>query len=515
MSASNQASGHGPDPASPAPVRLQPRPSLPIVEHIPVRLDAAERRRLARIAARLLTQEPTLSATDAFGPRVAAGVTDGPGLMLEDHREVDLFSERDTPLSYRALMLAGDGDVVVIDCRRDSGFESYGRDELGLGRVEVLRSSMTVPPQPLARRCAGDPAMLARLVHLARRHGRLAIVPYIGTGRIWALAGTIAERSGAEVTVAAPPPRLTRRVNDKLWFARRVVEVLGPQALPPTFSTFGPTALAGRVAALARRYPRVVVKVPSASGALGNVVLESADVSARPLAALRQWLLDLLAAVGWHDSYPLIVGVWDCPVIESPSVQLWVPHPDQGPPVVEGTFSQIVHGSVGEFVGAVPSVLPAYWQTRLADEGARLAALLQALGYFGRCSLDAVLVGEDTDTAELHWIECNGRWGGVSIPMTLANRLLGDWRRRSFAVVQRTDLNAPPQAFSAALARIGAQLYRPGRTAGGVVVISPGGIVDGTGVNLLLLDTDPMAARRNVEAVVQALLGPTADRPGP
>jgi hypothetical protein len=486
------------------------RPTLPVVEHLPVRLDAAERRRLRRIAGRLLFHEPTLSGTDAFGPRVTTGLSDGPGLMLEDHREIALFSLRDTPLSYRALLLAGEGDVVVVDCRRDPDFEAYCREVLGLGRVEVLYPPMTAPPLPLAVRCARDPQVLARIADVARRHGRLAVVPYMGTGGVWALACTIAERSGAEVTVAAPPPRLTRRVNDKLWFARRVINVLGPRALPQSYSTFGPAALAGRVAVLARRYERVVIKVPSSSGSLGNIVLESADVSGRPAAALRRSLLGLLAAAGWRDSYPLMVGVWDCSVIESPSVQLWVPHRAQGLPIVEGIFTQVVTGSAGEFVGAVASELSARWQTRLAEEAVRLAVLLQELGYFGRCSLDAVLVGEDTATAELHWIECNGRWGGVSIPMTLANRLVGDWRRRAFAVVQRTDLNAAKRPFSAALARIETHLYRPGQRETGVVVVSPGGMVEGTGVNLLVLGADPLSARREAQAVAQAVLGPAA-----
>ena len=40
-------------------------------------------------------------------------------------------------------------------------------------------------------------------------------------------------------------------------------------------------------------------------------------------------------------------------------------------------------------------------------------------------SLDALLTGQDMSNAELHWIECNGRWGGVSIPMTAARNLPG------------------------------------------------------------------------------------------
>src|SRR5690606_34224305 len=72
---------------------------------------------------------------------------------------------------------------------------------------------------------------------------------------------------------------------------------------------------------------------------------------------------------------------------------------------------------------------------RIAREAVLLASLFQQLGYFGRCSFDTILVGPDPATAEVHWAECNGRGGGTSIPMTLVNRLTGDWAETPLAVV--------------------------------------------------------------------------------
>jgi len=60
-----------------------------------------------------------------------------------------------------------------------------------------------------------------------------------------------------------------------------------------------------------------------------------------------------------------------------------------------------------------------------ASEALTLASPLQSLGYIGRASFDALLVGASPEQATIHWIECNARWGGVSIPMTAARRLLG------------------------------------------------------------------------------------------
>src|SRR5947209_13015601 len=42
---------------------------------------------------------------------------------------------------------------------------------------------------------------------------------------------------------------------------------------------------------------------------------------------------------GW--AFPLVAGAWDDPVVDSPSVQLWVPPAGDGLPVVEGVFSQV------------------------------------------------------------------------------------------------------------------------------------------------------------------------------
>ena len=43
-----------------------------------------------------------------------------------------------TAFAYRALLLAGAGDVVVLDVARVPAFEDYFSDTLGLGPVELL-----------------------------------------------------------------------------------------------------------------------------------------------------------------------------------------------------------------------------------------------------------------------------------------------------------------------------------------------------------------------------------------
>jgi hypothetical protein len=432
--------------------------------------------------------------------------------MIEDHSAIALFERAgDAAYSYRALLLAAEGDLVAIAPPRSTGFEDYCRNLLGLGRVEVVAPVDTAVPRALAVRCANDEALLGRVAEVAKQGGGLNIVPYMGTGGVWMLAGRIAARAGMPVRVAAPPPRLMRRVNDKIWFAARVGEVLGAQAAPTSTAVYNLASLAGQTAMLAKRHRCVAVKIPDSASSVGNIILHSRDLRNVALRRLRSDAVSLLRSVGWRGAFPLMVTAWEESILASPSVQVWIPDRTEGPPVVEGIFDQMVVGPARVFSGAAPSDLPTPWRRRLAQESARLACLFQDLGYFGRCSFDSIIVGEDLAVAELHWVECNGRWGGVSIPMTLANRLLGDWTARPPVIVGRADLHGPPRDFAAILADLEGDLFRPGTRDTGAVILSPGRIEAGTGYELMVLGRSKAAARSHAEAVA-ARLTPAPDR---
>jgi hypothetical protein len=487
------------------------RESLPIVAHDSPVVGAPERARLDELAARLLADEPALGGVADFGERVRAGLaTDRPALILEDHHGLALFTALHDPRTeYRSLLLAGHGDLVTITGPRVEDFEAYCRDILGLGRAEIIEP----PPHSAIERVTAmvlrDADAMNRIAACARDHGGLSVIPYLGTADVWLLAREIAARSGQLVHIAAPPPRLTQRVNDKLWFADRVAEVLDRRALPPTWYAYGPAALAREMAVVARRHDRLVVKVPDSAGSQGNIVLSSADVLARSPGQLRDWLIQILGSLSWDGEFPLLVGVWDSPTIGSPSVQIWIPGRADGPPIIEGVFQQVVEGRRGTFVGAAPAELPSAWLDRLAGEAMRIATLLQAIGFYGRCSLDAVLAGQTLDVAELHWIECNGRWGGVSMPMTLANRLVGDWRNRPFEIVQRQGIRIAPLSVTAAIEMLGSTLFRPGETTEGIVLLTPQRMVEGSGIHFMAMARTTDRARALVQQALEILCGAT------
>jgi hypothetical protein len=507
------------------------RTSLPVVEQIPVTVGDVEGARLAALAERLRTGDPGLAAdTPPATGRARQGVADGPALIFEDHGEIPLFTTAaPSPLEYRSLLLAEDGDVFALGGQRIPDFEGYARDGLRLGEVDVLprpagraRGAGGVPPATAEGAATGnslpdalrrDPASLARLVRLARERGSLTVIPYLSTAAAWRLADAVASEAGAGVDVAvlAPLPALAARVNDKAWFSRRVVEVLGPDAIPETGWAADAFELTALLSILAKRHRRLVVKMPDSAGGVGNVVLDSAVVDGLAHDRLLDHVWQQTGRRGRGWAFPLLVGAWDDPVVDSPSVQLWVPQAGDGLPVVEGVFSQVLKGARGTFVGAAPTWLPAEWQQRLADESVRLALLFQELGYFGRCSFDAVLAGDDLGSAAVHWVDANGRWGGVSIALTAANRLVGDWQRRPFVIVQRSNLRMEPRPLPAVLDAIGPELFRgsDGRT--GAVVLAPCRLVEGTGMNLMVLAGDVAAAEAGAATVKARLLGTLED----
>jgi hypothetical protein len=146
------------------------------------------------------------------------------------------------------------------------------------------------------------------------------------------------------------------------------------------------------------------------------------------------------------------------------------------------------------------------WQERAAGEALQLATLFQGLGYFGRCSFDAVLIGRDERYTELHWVECNGRWGGVSIPMTLANRLTGDWTRTPPVIIERVALHGRRHPLQELLDGLRDELYRAGGPGHGLVILSPGRIEQGTGFEALVLDRSVSAARTRAHWLEKRLL---------
>lgn len=460
-----------------------------------------DQRRIQGIADRLIRDERALLTSLDFGPYARQGEADGPSLFIGDQSEITLFrGAQGRATDYRMAGLARPGDIVVLR-RRVPAFEAYLADWLDLRGVTFLEVGGP-PLRPVATLCRTDPRVFDVLAARLRAAGGLTLHAYLTTGRAWRLAAALGEAAGHPVHVAGPGPRIGRRANDKLWFAGLAREVLGRDAVPPSRAAYGPAAAAGLVARYAARAAHVVVKVPDSAGSAGNLRLDSALIADWPLARIRQLLIDRLVAAGWGGSYPVLVGIWDERVTSSPSVQMQIPLPGQGVPMVDGIFEQRVRGAAGIFVGAVSDGLAGPLRERLESEALAIAAVLQRMGYFGRCSLDAVVTAEPGGTDGLHWIECNGRWGGVSIPLAMARTLTGG--AGAVAVAQEIQL-APPLTTPALVDRLADHLYRHGETGAGIVLVSPPDMIGGRSINLASIAAGREEAASRLDAAMALL----------
>ncbi len=452
----------------------------------------------------MLDGEPALLSSLDFGPCVAQGIGDGPSLLIGDQSEIALLaSAQVSRLDYRMALLAKPGDSVLVR-RQVRDFENYLANNLGQRNVTYLHG-LADDARPITQQARTSGKMLETLAHSARRSGGLTLKPYLTTGHSWRLAQTLGEATKCCIHVCGPSPRLAQRVNDKLWFGQFARRILGDHATPPTRAAYGPAAAAGLVSRIAKTSGQIVVKVPDSAGSAGNLRLEGTTVRGKSLDDLRHFLLHRLRTFGWQDTYPILVGVWDENVRSSPSVQIWVPRVQDGPPVIEGIFEQRVQDSVAAFVGGSRSTLPQVLQDRLSAEASRIAGILQRLGYFGRCSLDAVIFRTANRADNIHWIECNGRWGGVSIPMTVAGGLCAGQPAPAISVMQKLSPGRNMQTKEL-LQRLGDLLFRVGHDKTGVVVMSPPEHDNGAHINLLSLSQTQIGCDKILNEAMQRIL---------
>jgi hypothetical protein len=453
------------------------------------------------LATEIRAGEPAIGDVDVFGPDVFRGCGPEPKVLFGDSGEIPLIAEASyNRLDYRIGFLAGEGDLIVIGDVRHPAFEDYQRQVLGLSRLDFtsfatqFRGRYRATPAT----CLRDEPAYAQLRRFAAGHGGTTLFAFLTTGTIWALAARLAADTGCRIGVAGPPPLLSRRANDKIWFGNVVARLFGSGAEPEKRTAHGWAALVRHVGDMAQRWERLLIKVPDSAGSAGNCVVDCPAIRGLGAHELSDHLRGLVPVQMRGVPFPVAVEVWDADVLTSPSVQVWIPDPKDGEPVIEGIFEQILIGAEGEFAGAAMADLPADQDTVLAEQAFALSLLYQKLGYFGRCSFDAVIVETRPEDARVHWIECNARWGGVSIPMSFANNTA---RTGSFAVVQCGQTLVPARPFDDALAVAEA----PGEPGGEVVLLSPNMVEAGTGCHFVAFGKSPQLALHRARQVLRNL----------
>ena len=487
--------------------RLDRSERLPIVQRRDVELKPSERVLARALASEILGESYNHTELSYFQPQARQGMGNTPYIFFGDIGEIPLFGHHSaSPIEYRLSVLAGEGDIVVIGSKQNRSFEQYLEKDLGLGRRDYLYADQSDDEirVPTLVKCLKDASVYAQLRTKVEERGGATLVAHITTGTVWVLAKNLGRDTGLPIYVAGSTPSLTARVNDKLWFASLITRLFGESAVPRNYSVFGAAALTNRVHSLARNHEKIVIKVPNSAGSAGNFPILSSDIVGMGVKNLHRYLIDMISDVAGPSPYPMMVQVWKRDVLTSPSVQLWIPLLEDGPPVIEGIFEQYITGQAGRFSGAVPASLPDEWDFRLSRDSLMLGYVLQALGYFGRCSFDTVISGKNFGSASLNWIECNGRWGGVSVPMTLLNRLFAPDKTPTYIIAHRSGLNQPHRPFSTGLNIVEDVLWHPG-TNSGIIFSTPIGFEEGGTMIFLSLANNTTNALRQAETVFQRL----------
>ena len=408
----------------------------------PMRVSKEADRRLKRIAGALGRGDDRLM-TDGhrFRDQVADVLPDDDACTLH----VDDFSlithlRGIAGIDYypsRAFVRQQDGDLVAGTFPPIHGYADYLAQHLGLGRSQYVQAL----PAPGALTYAAFEALLndevaqeSILTAAKEARGDFWLHPYMGLEAAWKLGRRLAVRSGRRVQVLAPPPGLTELSNNKVWFRSAVERVLGAEWALESRTGNTASEVAGHLSRIAADAQRVAIKLADSASGMGTEIIDRETILNRSSESLVIFVTDWLADHGWHvGSPPVSVEPWITEIAGSPSIQLWIPPLGNGPPLLEGVFDQRFYpGQEHVFQGSVRSRLPGALQERIGAAGLLMGRLFQLLNYVGRCSFDTVLCGSSLVDATIKFTECNGRWGGASTPMSLMNRLFGDYRKKPY-----------------------------------------------------------------------------------
>jgi hypothetical protein len=399
-------------------------------------------------------------------------------LSLDDYSEIPFVKQVvGVPwYQYRARVRCGDGDFYAVARPDIEGYEAYNRQVLGLGNAHGLFVSPSGSGLPLARLLMDDRSAFERLVGAARRAGGLQLHPYMAIEPVWELAEAVETAAGVPVRVLGPLPETARLANDKARFSDVVARLLGHESLVHTATSADPLVVAEQLRDVARRGDAVALKMPSCASGMGNRVFESDAIRDRPIRAVRELVDRFLVEKEWDGRETLLAVEWHRDVIESPSSQCWIPPLGGGEPEVEGVYEQSLVGEEQVFEGALLSGLPARIRRDFIVRSWLLCRVFQQLGYVGRCSFDGVVVGRSLDDAQVKFVECNGRWGGTSVPMHLMQRVFGDHRAVPYKAQDYIDERLRGLEFEHLLEIFGDTLYDRRTGKGRVLLYNVGGV---------------------------------------
>ncbi len=117
-----------------------------------------------------------------------------------------------------------------------------------------------------------------------------------------------------------------------------------------------------------------------------------------------------------------------------------------------------------------------------------------------------LLVGPNIGESELEYIECNGRWGGTSLPMTMMNRMFSDWRSQPFTSRTLTIEGVKEMSFDDMQRALSDQLYcHQTANSGTCVLLNPQRTLDRDEVSVVALHDNWAASANTITELTEQI----------
>lgn len=426
-----------------------------------------------------------------------------PTLYLDDLGAIPHLDDI-TGIEYyqqRARLRADTGDFIALTHQMDKDYEQYNQQYLGLGAPEIIQvNSHGYHPLNISRNLLNNMAQLSKLASAARKHGGLNVHPFMGSSDAWSLARRLDQLCPGLVRVIAPPPYLAEFVNDKTEFTTLVKSLLGDDAIVESRMAYNDDEVIAHLREMSHLYDCVALKMRNYASAMGNIVFESAGLKRLNSSELAKLVKPKLWELNWDGRSPVCVTRWYTDVLSSPSSHLWIPPKGESKPVVEGIFEQLLEGETKVFAGSRPARLKPELKDEITVKTQLLGIFLQELGYVGRCSFDLIVCKDNT----VRFVECNGRWGGTSIPMAFYRRLFGQDAPLNYLARDVTDERLKGKSFRYLLELFNGQLYNA-HTGKGIYILYNVGCLSSWGKFDVMVLGDSEAALEHRTSEIPAL----------
>ncbi|KWT58285.1 hypothetical protein ADL21_29650 [Streptomyces albus subsp. albus] len=306
-----------------------------------------------------------------------------------------------------AMLLAGEGDHVVLKARPDAGYLAYLRG-LGLALPTVHVVAESDPVRTVSQDALADPALQSALAQAG--DGLMLYAHGVST-----VEEELAERTG--LPLAHPTAAVCKAVNSKIY-SRRVADELGiPQARGWACDTVVELSRAVEEAReLLAQGRKLVLKDAYGVSGKGIMVIESE----RRLDRVHRMVLARAETAG-SDRAGLVLEEW---VTKQADLNYQVTVGRDG--AVRFDFVKEAITENGTHKGhRMPARLTPGQLEQITDAGLRIGARLAADGYFGVAGMDALLL---PDGSVFPVIEINARNNMSTYQVRLQEAFVGEGR---------------------------------------------------------------------------------------